>query len=64
MADGSGEYVVLIEPLCQHDGRRRWVVMATLDADEYDLALVVARGFRDKGHSVAIAAIEWEGSDD
>jgi hypothetical protein len=53
----GGEHLVLIDPHLQHDGRRRWVVMAVYDADEFILAANLATAYEGRGHRAAVAQV-------
>jgi hypothetical protein len=59
----GGELLVLVQPHLQHDGRRKWAVMAVYDSDEMSLALNLANAYEGRGHIVAVAQllIESEG---
>lgn len=60
----GGEYLVLVQPHLHNEGRRLWVVMATFDHDERNLAVQLAEAYEGRGHTVAVAKIELESEDE
>lgn len=60
VATKDGEYVVMVQPHLQNDGRRQWVVMAVYDCDEISLAYNLAEAYQVRGHNVAVAQIMLE----
>lgn len=60
----DGEYLVLVQPHLQHDGRRKWVVMAVYDHDEVGLAANLASAYEERGYVAAVAQIILESDGD